>query len=84
MKIQQNLLEIKKVTSELNISEKPNWETMPNRKWDTNSWVSNNNSIMKDLSWKPQFDISRGFRETIEWFKNNGEILNYEKSNTEH
>ncbi|MBT3515287.1 MAG: NAD-dependent epimerase/dehydratase family protein [Nitrospina sp.] len=83
--IQTTLREIVDMAiSELNISEKPNWETMPNRKWDTNSWVSNNNSIMKDLSWKPQFDISRGFRETIEWFKNNGEILNYEKSNTEH
>jgi UDP-glucose 4-epimerase len=67
--------------SELKILERPEWETMPNRKWDTKSWVANSNAIMKDLLWKPQYDINRGFKETVEWFKTNTDYLNCPKEN---
>lgn len=55
------------VTELLEIKETPVWGSMQNRKWDTPSWVANNEKIQQELGWKPKFDLRQGLLETIKW-----------------
>ncbi len=53
----------------LAIGEKPRWGTMPNRRWDTNVWVSDSRAIRRALGWKPRYTVDRGFRQLVAWMK---------------
>ena len=53
----------------LAIPARPAWGTMPNRRWDTSSWVSNSRAIRRVLGWAPRYDFARGFRQTVAWMR---------------
>jgi dolichol-phosphate mannosyltransferase len=53
----------------LAIAEKPRWGTMPNRQWDTATWVSDSRAIRRALGWKPRYDVERGFRQMVAWMR---------------
>ena len=53
----------------MEITEKPNWASVPNRQWDTRTWVANIQRIKKDLGWEPSFSFESGLKRTVEWFK---------------
>jgi UDP-glucose 4-epimerase len=61
----------------LNIDDSPIWGSMPNRKWDTSVWVSNNQKIKSELSWQTQDSFETGFSNMVAWFQNNPEMLRY-------
>jgi nucleoside-diphosphate-sugar epimerase len=63
--------------SALGIAEEPQWGSMANRKWDTTSWVSNNELIRSALGWKSSRDFRSGFVEMTEWFKAHPDMLKY-------
>jgi nucleoside-diphosphate-sugar epimerase len=76
--LQISLAEVVEVARKvLNISEKPNWGSMPNRKWDTSVWVSNPEKIKADLGWQTQDSFEVGFTKMVSWFKSNPEMLRY-------
>jgi len=73
--IQVSLAEVVDVARKvLNISEEPNWGSMPNRKWDTSVWVSNSEKIKADLGWQTQDTFENGFAKMVAWFKANPEM----------
>lgn len=39
------------------------------RKGDAQSLYTSNKKIKKELNWKPKFNLEKGLRETINWFK---------------
>ena len=43
------------------ITAEPEWATMPNRAWDTTTWVANVHKIERELGWKARFRSTRGF-----------------------
>jgi dolichol-phosphate mannosyltransferase len=53
----------------LAIPERPEWGTMPNRRWDTSSWVADSRAIRRALGWTPLYDFERGFRQTVAWMR---------------
>jgi len=59
---------------ELNISAEPKWGSMPERAWDTETWVCENRRIREKLGWQPQVDFKSGFRQMAKWFQENPEI----------
>jgi nucleoside-diphosphate-sugar epimerase len=62
------------------IKIKPKWRTMPDRIWDTEIWVGNNNLIKDKLHWQCKTSFKNGFVKTLEWFRNNPDIRRfYEK-----
>ncbi len=72
--IQVSLAEVVEVARKvLNISEQPNWGSMPNRKWDTSVWVSNSEKIKADLGWQTRDSFEEGFSKMVSWFKANPE-----------
>lgn len=55
----------------------PRWGSMPNRNWDTNTWVSNPNKLITDLNWTPKTNLSRGLHLFKEWLQSFDNIRNY-------
>lgn len=49
------------------IERPPDWGTMAERKWDTNTWVANISRIRRELGWNPETSFEEGFRRTAEW-----------------
>ncbi len=65
--IQTTIREIVEVVRELfNIDEEPVWGSMPNRSWDTTSWVADNSKIVEVLGWSPRVDLPEGLKQTAE------------------
>lgn len=59
----------------LNVAEEPQWASMPDRVWDTDSWVSDNTHIREKLGWSPQYTFQHGFSKMVEWFEANPTIV---------
>ena len=61
----------------MNIRVEPVWETMSNRKWDTNAWVADNRKIRAELGWQPRHTFEQGFRLMVNWFHANPSMSNF-------
>jgi nucleoside-diphosphate-sugar epimerase len=59
----------------LNIKTEPVWNSMPNRTWDSTTWVANNDKLC-GLGWKPEYEFRAGFSETVGWFQQNRALIN--------
>lgn len=76
--VQTSLREVVSVARRLmHIPEEPNWGSMPNRKWDTTSWVSNREKIKRQLGWTPRISFEHGFGQTAEWLRNAPDLLRF-------
>jgi dTDP-D-glucose 4,6-dehydratase len=47
---------------------------MPERQWDTKSWMADSRRIQRELGWRSRYTFEQGFRETLEWFQSQPEI----------
>ena len=75
--IQTSLEQVVNVARDMfNLSVEPRWGTMPNREWDSTVWKANNTRITA-LGWQAQFTFEQGFRQTVDWFQNDPEIIKY-------
>lgn len=52
---------------ELRISAEPQWGTMPDRQWDTTTWVADSRKIRAELGWQPTYPFPAGFRRVLAW-----------------
>lgn len=69
------------VRQEMKITFMPEWETMPDRTWDTNVWIANNRKIREELGWQPSLIFKEGFQKTVKWFLDTPGILSiYQQS----
>jgi UDP-glucose 4-epimerase len=74
--IQTSLHEVVQVARKtLGIQSEPEWNTMPQRIWDTNIWVANIRKAVDELIWQPQINLQLGFLRTVQWLSNNPEYL---------
>ena len=53
----------------LAIDAEPHWGTMPNRTWDTTTWVADSAKLQRLLGWKPRHSIEAGMAAMIDWFR---------------
>jgi UDP-glucose 4-epimerase len=51
----------------LGVRREPEWSSMPNRRWDTQTWVSDSRKIERDLGWRPRYTFEEGFRRMVQW-----------------
>lgn len=71
--VQTTLREVVEVAQRgLPIVGEPKWGSMPPRQWDTDSWVADSALIREELGWRHRRSFDAGFRETLEWFRQNG------------
>lgn len=55
------------------IAAEPVWETMPDRAWDTTTWVANVHKIERELGWKALVPVDDGFRRFSAWISDGRE-----------
>lgn len=53
---------------------KQNWGGMPDRSFDTNVWLADITKAKKLLKWQPRYNLERGLKKTITWFKKNSHL----------
>ena len=61
----RELVEVAK--TEFNISETPDWGSMPNRKWDLTEWYGDPSNANKDLGWKAKTSLKQGLKSYFDW-----------------
>ncbi len=69
----KKLVDIAKHT--FDISEMPQWGSMPDRHWDHPDWYSNPQKAQRDLNWKPVTSLESGLKKTMEWIQNNSLLI---------
>jgi nucleoside-diphosphate-sugar epimerase len=55
----------------LSIEAAPEWSTMPNRAWDTSTWVANPAKIEKELGFRTKIPFEEGFSRFVRWVEEN-------------
>lgn len=67
---QTSLGELVDLVSDIHrVSVVPDWGTMPQREWDTNTWVGDYTSIREKLGWEPKTSLRQGLDETSRWIQ---------------
>ncbi|MCC6179020.1 MAG: SDR family NAD(P)-dependent oxidoreductase [Chloroflexi bacterium] len=61
----------------LNVAVEPRWGSMPDRQWDTSTWVANSQAIRDRLGWQPRYDVEAGFRHLVNWLAAHPDALAY-------
>jgi nucleoside-diphosphate-sugar epimerase len=51
----------------LGLEAEPRWGSMPDRAWDTETWVANPDRINRELGWEPRIGLEEGLARTFEW-----------------
>jgi dolichol-phosphate mannosyltransferase len=83
--VQTTLRHVVEITHQvLNITNEPVWGSMPNRTWDTSTWVANSNRIREALGWKPMYSFEQGFSRMVEWFRSGPEVIKTYKNIANH
>jgi UDP-glucose 4-epimerase len=76
--VQTTLREVVDVArSALGVAEEPQWATMPNRRWDSEVWLSDSRKIRAELGWRPRYTFSEGFRQFVRWFEERPDLLDF-------
>ncbi len=55
----------------LGIGIEPQWGSMPDRGWDTSTWVADNSRIRDHVGWAASIGLERGLRLTADWLAGN-------------
>jgi nucleoside-diphosphate-sugar epimerase len=68
---QTTLAEIVEAVRKLaGVQAEPQWGSMPNRRWDTETWVANPEWIKRELGWEARVGIGEGLARTFDWLRN--------------
>jgi nucleoside-diphosphate-sugar epimerase len=75
---QTSLRELAAVAAEVfDLRVPPTWNSLPDRDWDTNVWVSNPTKIKAELGWSPKIDLHSGLRSLAAWLQADSARLEY-------
>ncbi len=58
----------------LAIGEEPHWGSMPDRTWDTQTWVADSSRLRDETGWKPSVDFKRGLGLMADWMQHHPEL----------
>jgi dolichol-phosphate mannosyltransferase len=73
---QTSMAEVARVAKDyFRIPGDPVWSSMPDRKWDSTTWVADPRRIKAELKWLPKWSFAEGFRNVAEWYGRNPEKL---------
>lgn len=60
---------VEAVRALLGLEAEPQWGSMPDRGWDTETWVSNPQRIRDELGWEARIGLEDGLRQTLDWLR---------------
>jgi dolichol-phosphate mannosyltransferase len=51
------------------VETEPDWGSMPDRGWDTETWVANPERIREELGWEARIVLEEGLDRTLAWLR---------------
>ena len=63
---------VETVRATFGVEAEPDWGSMPERAWDTTSWVGDPAKIERELGWRAETDLAEGLRRTAAWIEAGG------------
>jgi nucleoside-diphosphate-sugar epimerase len=63
---------VETVRDTFGVDAEPDWGSMPERAWDTTSWVGDPAKIERELGWRAETDLADGLRKTAGWIESGG------------
>lgn len=74
--VQTSMAEVANLAREFfRIAGEPVWSSMPDRKWDSTTWVADPQKIKAELGWQPKWSFAEGFCNVAEWYGRNPDKL---------
>jgi nucleoside-diphosphate-sugar epimerase len=61
----------------IGVTEEPQWATLPNRRWDTDVWISDSRKIRAELGWRPRYTFPQGFRHFVRWLEHRPDVFDF-------
>ena len=61
----------------LDLEVEPEWGSMPDRAWDTETWVSDPTRIRTELGWEARIGLEEGLRRTLDWLRDEAPRARY-------
>lgn len=58
----------------LRIAIEPTWKSMPDRGWDTSTWVADSSLAKARLGWSAEVDLEQGLRLTADWLRDHPQL----------
>ena len=58
----------------MQIERTPEWGSMPERTWDTRTWVADPGAIQQALGWQATTSFADGLRATVDWLQAHPEL----------
>jgi nucleoside-diphosphate-sugar epimerase len=75
---QTSVAEVVEVATRLlALDAEPQWGSMPDRAWDTETWVANPERIRRELGWEARIGLEEGLRRTLEWLRSEAPRARY-------
>jgi UDP-glucose 4-epimerase len=59
----------------MNVASEPQWSSMPERSWDTETWLGSPAAIARDIHWKARTSFRSGLERTMSWLRDNPAYL---------
>jgi dolichol-phosphate mannosyltransferase len=53
----------------LDLDAEPQWGSMPDRAWDTETWLANPERIRRELGWQARIGLEDGLARTLAWLR---------------
>lgn len=53
----------------LRVEAEPGWKSMPDRTWDTSTWLADTSRLRERLGWSPPTDLEHGLTHTADWMR---------------
>jgi UDP-glucose 4-epimerase len=80
--VQTTLAELVEVCRRtLSVEDEPRWGSMPERTWDTDTWVANVTRIGRTLGWRPRTTVADGVVRFVDWFRQHPDLAaRYERT----
>lgn len=74
--VQSSLKEVCELTQKIfNQNQAPEFGTITERSWDQTVWVANTDKATAILGWKAEISFEKGFRDTMNWWKQNADLV---------
>ena len=59
------------------LAVEPVWGSMPDRDWDTHTWVGDARAIDAALGWRPKWDLEAGLARFAEWMESDPVLVKH-------
>jgi dolichol-phosphate mannosyltransferase len=53
----------------LKVDQEPSWRSMPDRSWDTSTWLADTSKLRENIGWSPPTGLESGLTRTADWMR---------------